>query len=140
MTESKDLKQGETVEFIVDGKTLILEPIPYGRLKAVLKMVVSSIGEIAQGKDRPDVGTMVPELLMEKSAKIFPLLFDQKKHPYMSEEWVELNLTIPLAKDVFSKAIIINDLKDFFGKMGLQPGAAPREVQLSETAIPTPTI
>ena len=140
MTESKDLKQGDTVEFIVDGKTLILEPIPYGRLKAVLKSVMASMGEIAKGKDIPDAGLLVPELLMDKTAQIFPLLFDAKKHPYMTAEWVDENLTVPLAKDVFSKAVVINDLKDFFGKMGLQPGAAPREVQLSETANPTPTI
>jgi len=132
----KELKAGDTCEFIVGDKTLLLEPIPYGRLKKVLKFVMEAIADISKGKDMgaDDVGKVMPNMLMEHSAKILPLLFDPKKHPYIDEAWLENTMTIPLVSDIIKKAIVINGLTDFFAKAGLKPQV---EKQLSETGNPT---
>jgi hypothetical protein len=144
MVESTELKKpapkvGDTCEFIVGDKTLVLEPIPYGRLKKVLKFVMEAIAEIAKGKDmaKEEAGRVIPELLMEHAAKILPMLFDPKKHPYMNEAWLEDNMTIPLVKNILRDAVVINDLSDFFGKMGALQGqtpSAPMSEKLPETA------
>jgi hypothetical protein len=140
MKESQDLKAGDTVEFQADGKTLILEPIPYGRLKKVLTMVMEAIQDVSKGKDmdKDEIGKVMPNILMDHAAKILPLLFDLRKHPYLTDVWLENNMTIPLVTDVIKKAIIINGLTDFFGKLGAQPTAPQVERPLSETPVSTP--
>lgn len=142
-------KSGETMKYEVGGKTLVLEPITYGRLKKLLALMANVWDEAMKAAAGDTVAFVrkCTDLVQENMGAIFPLLFDPTKHDFMNEAWLDNNLTIPLAKQIVEDAIKVNELEDFFRQRGLlgkgEPAAPAREVRSltertpSEAAGPT---
>lgn len=133
-TELKPLKAGETKQYTIGDKTLILEPIPYGRLKKVLKIIVDAVGDISKGKDmtHEELAKTMPEVLINNVNLLLPLLFDPKKHPFMNQDWLENNMSLPIVMDIGEAAIKINGMMDFFAKVKAFAATTPSPTQTSE--------
>lgn len=141
------LKAGDETTYEVNGHTLILRPIPYGRLKKVLAAIAKVFEEVSKRTDKGDTIQFIqvlPDLIGQHVATLFPLLFDPKEHPFLNGEWVDENLTVPMAKQIMEDAIKVNGLEDFFKPKGaeasrLPNGNQPKETrELSETTASIP--
>lgn len=118
MTEANALKQGDTVDYRVGDNVLILAPIPYGQLKKINKIVFGAINQIGNLEPK-EVIIKLPELFEENLGELITLMFKKKKHPFLTPEWIDENLTLVDIREIVEKAIVINGLKDFLEKMGV---------------------
>jgi hypothetical protein len=128
-----ELKAGDTAEFKVGDKALTVEAMPMGRVKKVFKLIM----EVSAGAAKGEAG-FIPQVMDEYLYKLLPLLFDPKKYPFLVQEWVEENMTIPQLREIFKAAVTINGLEDFFGKAF--GGTLTTKTDTPPTPGPTPLI
>ncbi len=122
-----ELKSGDAIDFIVGGQTLTLEPVPFGNVKKVLKIVL----DVARDKGVSNMAAL-PDTIDKYLGQIFPLFFAKGRYPFMTSEWIEENMTIPTLRKMLEAAIVVNGLQDFFDKLtGKKSGVASSKV--SET-------
>lgn len=122
---SEALKPGDTKVFKVGDKELVVEPVKYGSLKKIIK-IISKAAESASG----DSVIKIADLFGTYVDEFVPLLFSKAKHPWLDNAWVDDNLTVPLMKEIVEAAIAVNGVKDFLAKGGQMPEA--------RTTSPTP--
>jgi len=115
-TEQK-LKPGMSIEKEIGGETLKLKPIPYGRLKELLKVVFTAIDQFSH-MDNQSIFLQFPIIFEENLPKIMPLMFSKKEHPFLTPEWVDDNMSIVDMREIVEKMIVINGLQDFLGQKG----------------------
>ncbi len=120
------LKAGDTKEFPVGVNKLIVEPLPLGSLKKIIKIISEAGSKFDKKTLADDMLTVVPTLVESYIDKLIPLLFVKSKHEFLTPEWVDDNLTIPVMKEIFIAAIAVNGLGDFFLKTVKVP--APKTV------------
>lgn len=138
MTDKK-LQAGDSVTYEIDGKKLIMDPIPWGRLKKVIALVSESATGINddlmnnQAKFMAWIGTMIEKRMDD----LFPLLFNEKKNDFFNKEWVEDNLTLLQIQQIVLDAITINGVQDFLDKKGLGKSVAftPDPVPKKQTVL-----
>ena len=125
MTESTELKPGNVAAYKIGDKTLMLRPIPYGRLKELLKIVFSAMDKFANMNNK-DIFLKFPQIFEENLPKIMPLMFSEKEQPFMNAEWVDENMSLWDMRTIVERMVIINGLSDFLGKMGAGQNQAPK--------------
>lgn len=134
----KELKPGDSTTYTVDGKILVVEPIPFGKLKKIIQIIARVSKAFDKKAIEEDLLNIVPKLVEEYVGEIVPLLFDLKKHPFLTPEWVDDNLTVPTMKAIVVDAITINSLDHFFYKTVRPAPTVAKERELGETN-PTPS-
>jgi hypothetical protein len=107
----KDIRQGGSAEFQIADKVISVEAMTLGKLKNVFLLIM----EVSKGAQSGDV-MFIPQIMDNYLFKVIPLLIDTKKFAFMTQEWVEENMTMPQLREIFNAAVEINGLKDFFGK------------------------
>jgi hypothetical protein len=117
-------KVGETREFKVGDKVLIVEPIPYGNLKKIIKLVAEASVKLDPKQFKDDYMMVVPVLIQDYVDQIVPLLFRRTAHEFMTQDWVDENLTVPTLKSILIDALYVNGLSDFFLKTVKVPAPA----------------
>lgn len=125
MTEiKKELKAGESVLYGIGGKDVCMSPIPYGRLKKIMKIVFEAFDELGEEDQTNSVFMRkMPELIEKNLDQLLPLMFDMNEYGFINQEWIDAYIDIPLAVRIFEDAIKINGLTSFFSKMTRKPGA-----------------
>lgn len=111
-----ELKAGDTKTFDIGGEKLTVGPIPFGRLKRIVKLVADASATFEKKDLQDDLLKIVPKLLEEKVYEFVPLILDPKAHPFLTQTWIDENLTIPTIKEIIVTAITVNALGDFFNK------------------------
>lgn len=122
-----DLKAGDTKAFDVGDKTLTVEPMPFGKLKKLVKIVAGAAKKLDPRALTEDLLTVVPSLVEEYLGECIPLLFDSKTHPFLTPDWIDDNMTVPKLKEILIAAVTVNGLQDFFLKTVRPP--APKAVE-----------
>jgi len=137
MSQTDQLKAGQTVEMNIGGKVLVLEPIPYGRLKKLFKIVFGVIGKIST-MEQKNVMESLPDIFEENLESFCELAFDPKKHDFLTPEWVEENLTLLHIREISETLIAVNGIKDFLGRAGARqipanmvPPASPQPMTVT---------
>jgi len=115
-----ELKSGDTMDFTIGDKTLTLEAVPYGNIKKIIKIAFSASAAIASGEMKS-----VADLIDQNLTMIMPLLFAPGRYPFLTAEWIENNMTVPILRKVVEAAIVINGLQDFFDKGAGKKDPAP---------------
>lgn len=123
MSQIDQLKAGQTVELNINGKTLILEPIPYGRLKKLFKLVMESIEKIGS-MEQKHVMASLPDMFEENLEEFCKLAFDPRKHDFLTPEWVGDNMTLLHIREIGETLIAVNGIKDFLGRAGVKQAPA----------------
>jgi hypothetical protein len=108
----RELKAGESIDFIVGGKTLTIEPLPFGNIKKILKTITS----LADEKSLNNIA-FATNFMDKYLVQIFPQLFIKGKYPFLTDEWIEDSLTIPDLRKIVEAACVVNGLQDFLEKM-----------------------
>lgn len=127
-----ELKPGDSLEFQAGDKTLVIEPVPYGQIKKILKTILALSGETKVG----DIA--IVSLVDKYTSQILPLMFPKGKYDFLTDQWVEDNFTIPTLRKMVEAAIVVNGLQDFFEKLvGHNLGPSSMTIP-SEPAMTTP--
>lgn len=121
----KELKSGDSLDFVVGDKTLTLEPLPFGNIKKILHMVQ----DLAKEKGLSNL-VSVPDIIDNYLMRIIPLLFAKGRYDFLGDEWIQDNFTIPTMRKMIEAAIVINGLQDFFDK------AAAKMQKIKSSPIP----
>ena len=141
MSESNDLKAGDRCEYKVGDKTLIIEPIPYGRLSKLVKIVLGSVDNIGKMETK-DVMYKLPEIFDQHLGELISLIFDKKKHPFLNKEWVNDNMSLVDMRVIIEKGVKVNGIDDFLEKTGIMKKKIPESnlgVSVDSTASPAST-
>jgi hypothetical protein len=86
------LKAGDTKTFEIGGQKLVVEPLPFGNVKKLLRIVL----EVAEkGKSGDTQVLSIPNLLENYADVAIPLLFRKGKHDFLTKEWIDDNMTFP---------------------------------------------
>jgi hypothetical protein len=112
--KASDLKPGDSRTHEVDGQALVVEPIPYGNLKKLVRIIMEAQTKVDAERKKEGWQATVPVLVEQYADQVIPLLFPAKKHPFLTTEWLEDNLTIPLFIKILIDAAMVNGLGDFF--------------------------
>ena len=120
MTKLDELKAGGSCEYRVSECTLFIEPIPYGRLKKLLALVLGKINTVVK-LDTKQIMEQVPILFDENLPQLVELMFDKKKHSFLNIEWVNENVTLVHMQDIFEGFVRVTGLQDFLGKKVQKP-------------------
>ena len=136
-----ELKAGDSKQFVIGDKTLTIEPVPYGNIKKILKIV----GEVAGAfKSDGDALNQISGQIEKQIPAFLPLLFKKGTVEYMTSDWIDDNLSLTQLREIGEAAIAVNGLKDFFGKrVGAQPPVPPAnltEMPTSTTSSVLPTV
>lgn len=113
----KEIKAGEAVDFEIGDKTLTVEAVPYGNVKKIFKIVFDAIKEMGESQDETAL-IKVPRIMEEKVTLLLPLLFRKDRYDFLTDEWIDENMTINDIRGIIETAIKVNGLEDFFAKMG----------------------
>ncbi len=110
MSEPKPiLKSGDALDFTVGDKTLTIEPVPYGNIKKIIRIAFDATKDLG-----PMTMAVIPELIDQNVSKIVPLLFSKGRYPFVTDEWIEENMTVPVLRKMLEAAVVVNGLQDFF--------------------------
>ena len=109
-----ELKAGGTHTFTVGDYQLVVEPIPYGNMKKIIRIIMDVVEKTNKAGDNTVLS--IPVLFETYLDQFVPLLFKPSKHPFLNKEWIDNNLTIPDMREIVEAAIAVNGLGDFFGK------------------------
>lgn len=121
------VKAGDSVDLKIGEKTLTIEPVPFGNVKIIFKLVAETIDDM--GKETGEAPTMkVPRIMEERVGIILPLLFRRNKYDFLTQEWIDNNLTIIDIRSIIETAIKVNGFDDFLAKLGSRlPMPPPQE-------------
>lgn len=108
-----ELKAGDSIDYQVGDKTLTIEPVPYGNIKQILKIALGASKAISAGEL-----TNIPEVIDQNINSIFPLMFVKGKYPFLTGDWIENSITVPVLRKMMEAAVVVNGLQDFFDKAG----------------------
>ena len=128
----KELKPGDTKTYEIEGHTLKLTPMPWGRLKKIFKVISESFSQVNDEmiSNQAKFIMWLADTIEVRMNDIFPLIIDQKLNPFFTQEWVDETLTIIQIQEIVQDAIVINGVTDFLDKMGkknLPPMAPAKE-------------
>lgn len=127
------LKAGDVKKYDVAGVTLFVEAIPLGKLKKIIKIIVDIGVKFDKKALADDFLTIVPDMVASYIDQLIPLLFIKDKHPFLTQDWVDENLTVPVMKQILVDAITVNGLGDFFLKTVKGPAPKPVDESGSST-------
>jgi len=128
-----ELKPGDAKTFEIDGQKVIVEPLPFGALKQLLKIVM----EVVEKDKAGDAEILsIPFLLNKYADQVIPLLFRKDKHPWLTTAWVDDHMTVPMLREIIETVAVVNGLSHFFGKTATPP--APAAVATTSGTPTTP--
>lgn len=119
---SEDLKVGQSVEYTIAEKKIVLKPMALGRMKRATEIFAQKSGD--------NFETIAKYLLAI-------LQNDANKDAALTLEWIMENITFPEAQEMMRASKLINGLGDVFpkGEVGLEQ---KKEKLLDETVPLTP--
>lgn len=131
-----EIKSGGSVDFKIGDQTLTVEPIPFGQVKKVFRVIAETITEMSKETGESPI-MKVPKIMEDKVGTILPLLFREGKYPLLNDEWIDNNMTVIDIRAVMETAIKVNGFDDFLAKLGSrfqgQPQASADESKVKPT-------
>lgn len=117
---NKELKSGDIAVYDIGDEKLRLSPMPWGKLKKVLKLFSDSWSGFDQKmiEDTPQFMRWIMSMIEARMDDMFPLLIDEKLNPFFNKTWVEENITLQHIQQIIIDAITINGVKDFLALKG----------------------
>jgi len=105
--------------FKVGGKEIFMRPLPIGRIKKLYQTITSAFLEYGEGKFE---AKELEKVIFSRLSEVIKLIFDESKHKFLTNQFIEDNFTIPLVRSIFKVMAKINQveeigtyLKNFFG-------------------------
>lgn len=143
MSEEKKLLPGDKVSHTINGVELVIEPMPLGRLKKAIAVVLEIVEELSGAGNAPatDFVKTLPDIITRSLSRLLPLIFDPKVYPMLDINWVEENMSLPTARLMMEQALLVNGLEGFFGqqKPNLAAPAPSQPPKVTPAPVSAPT-
>lgn len=110
MTESEDLDTGATTSYKINKKIVVLKPLTLGKLKKAM-----SAWQL-DGDNIDKIHAYVYEIL------------SNGENDFATREWIENNVTLPMANKLIERMMAINGTNSFF-QAGDAKEKAPAETR-----------
>lgn len=123
MEESKDLKAGMRTSYLIGETTVRLKPLTLGKMKKSME---------AFKKEDGDTFEMMLESLFH--------ILDNGENPFATREWINDNVTMPLASTLITDMRVINGLDGFFPTRARPPETPPLVQRDLVESTPTPSV
>ena len=120
---SDELQVGQSVDYTIAGKKIVLKPMALGRMKKATAIFADKTGDN-----------------VEIIAKYLQAILDNDANQDLTLEWIMENVTMPQAQDIMKASKTINGLGSFFPTGGAPTPAVKVERPLEETVPPTPSV
>ena len=135
---SNEVKAGAAIDFQIGDKTITVEPVPFGNVKKLFRIVGETIGDMTK-ENGEAVFLKVPRIMEEKVGIILPLLFRDGRYDFLTQDWIDEHLTVIDIRSIIETAIKVNGFDDFFAKQGSRFPAPPQAVA-AEISTVKPTV
>lgn len=120
MEESKELKTGQTAQYEIEGKTVVMKPLTLGKMKKAMMAF----------QKKSDTFEMMQEALFEILSG---------NNEFATREWINNNVTMPQATQIINDMRKVNGMEDFLGERERKPAATLETRDLIEKT-PTPSV
>ena len=131
-----EIKIDKAVDFQIGETTLTVEPVPFGNVKKVFRVIAETLTEMSKETGESPI-MKVPKIMESKVGEILPLLFWPGKYAFIDQDWIDNHLTTPQIRDIVTTAIKVNGFDDFLAKLGSrfqgQPQASVEESKVKPT-------
>ena len=112
----------------VSGKELRVRPLPLKtvrRLVATVQEIVLAVTSGSDGAKMSDVFTGV----LDRQHDVLPIVFPRDQYEWMTKEWVEDNVSVPVLRHVADRLVRVNGLESLLPFM-LKGEAAPSQAKI----------
>lgn len=123
--------KGQEAKIRVGDKFLILKPLPIGKIKKLLEVVVKAFSDMDKAKstDGMELVKKIPSIVIDRFEEILPIVVDRTEHPFLTEGWAGENITVPTIEEILEATYIINGVGDFLVRMKKGFGAPPQPAE-----------
>ncbi len=113
MEETKVLQPGETAVYKMGDVALKLIPLPLGKLKKALDAI--------KNLNTENLSTMLADYMLA--------IFDKDQNEFLTNEWIDNNMTVPMAQRIIQDFSMVNGLPNFLQEMPAKKPLAATEVR-----------
>ena len=99
-------------EFVLGGRTLVMRPITLKNLRK-LTAIISSGADSLSGMTDSTIEKLVG-VYMDKFKEIVHIFFPDPPNGVLTDDFIEENLDLVMARQIFEKAVDMNDLTVIF--------------------------
>jgi len=102
---NKDIKIGE--------RQFTLKPLKVKNFRKIVAIITQSFGELGKLADGSPEETIsgLADFILQKNGEIFEIMFEGQA---MTRDYVENNMTLPMARKILETAITMNGLDDLY--------------------------
>ena len=105
--------ESSAIRYEIAGKILTLRPLTNKRLRIVIAALEKSINEVSS-IDRGAGLSAVMGMILGRAHDLLILLFPAEAHPFLTPEFVDDNMTVPMLRAIFDDVVKINKLEELF--------------------------
>ena len=115
MSASGDVFNPNTMEekIKIGDHELILKPLKLKTFRVFVGTIDSAVQRM-QAIDPKSTNAQVIDSVLQYSGAVFQALFPPETYPFMTQEFIEENMSIPLMRHVLARAVAINQVEDMF--------------------------
>ncbi|GAG23577.1 unnamed protein product [marine sediment metagenome] len=95
--------------FDVGGQKLFMRPLPIGRIKKLYQTIADAFLGYGEGKFETKE---LEKAIFGNLSEVMKLIFDESKHKFLTNQFIEDNFTIPMVKNVFKVMAIVNQVEE----------------------------
>ena len=107
-----DVKSMEK-KIIIGGKTLTIAPLKLKSFRRFIGTIDEGLKSI-QRIDPKSSNMQVVDALLKCAGAILSVLFPIDEYPFMTEEFIEENVSIPIMREILEQSVIVNKIEDLF--------------------------
>lgn len=120
--------EASVIKFTIAGQTLALRPLTNKRLREFARGIEESLSSVTNEKGEPKSFSAVMNTMMDATPRLIRILFPGDEHAFLTPEFVDEHLTIPMLRKMLEHTVRINQLDElfpFFKKFLDAQGAPP---------------
>lgn len=103
--------QPEGVEFEIGGEKVTLKPVRISGFKEIVNIVNRTLEELSGVSEKMQLGELVG-ILADKYCDVMAILFPSPPYKFMTREFMEEHVTLPMARKIIETAVEQNGLSD----------------------------
>ena len=105
--------ESSAIRYEIGGKTMTLRPLTNKRLRTVIAAVEKSINEVSV-MDKSAGLSAVMEMILGRAYELLVLLFPADAHPFLTPEFVDDSMTVPMLRAILDDVVKMNKLEELF--------------------------
>lgn len=114
-------------KFEVGGQTLVVKPLKVKQFRALVAAITNATTAVADSAKKvgelSNVSHLVDDVFAHSYA-VFRVVFPEGEFPFLTQEFIDDNFTVPMMQRLLERVIVINNLGSIFPNLASALGAA----------------